>query len=75
MTNTGDRLDAVGAQAVAGIRGALREVLDIVRRIRRDRPPHPTQLLGSVAAPTVCTYRAGDANEAPREEPTKGNAT
>jgi hypothetical protein len=72
MTNTGDRLDAVGAQAVAGIRGALREVLDIVRRIRRDRPPHPTQLL---AAPTVCTYRAGDANEAPREEPTKGNAT
>ena len=33
MTNSGDRLDAVVADAVAGDRGALREVLEIVRPI------------------------------------------
>jgi RNA polymerase sigma-70 factor (ECF subfamily) len=33
MTNSGDRLDAVVAEAVAGNRDALREVLEIVRPI------------------------------------------
>src|ERR1700692_3151595 len=33
MTDSGDRLDAVVADAVAGDRGALREVLEIVRPI------------------------------------------
>jgi len=33
MTDSGDRLDAVVADAVAGDRGALRELLEIVRPI------------------------------------------
>jgi hypothetical protein len=65
--------DAVVAEAVAGNRGALREVLEIVSSDLTWRPPGPTQLLGSVATPIVCTYLSvltarGDAKEATLHE-------